>query len=350
MSITALVPPPKELARRARLRYTCDEDHGIRRVVRGRGVVYVNGSGRVLREAQQLARIRALGIPPAWTDVWICSHTRGHLQATGRDIRGRKQYIYHPDWQSHTSRTKFGKLAAFGQALADLRKEVRRHLRLPGLPRQKVVAAVVALLDGTLIRVGNEEYARANGSYGLTTLRDQHARIRGQVIHLSFKAKSGKLRQLDFYDPQLARIVRQCQDLPGQHLFQYRDDAGKLRRVESSDVNRYLQKVTGHAFSAKDFRTWKATVLMLERLSQGAVEPLSITETRRHVMAAYREAAEALGNTVTVCRKYYVHPYIVELFEAGRLRAACGRTDLRSRGGLQLYEKILLRILRRSAA
>ena len=349
MSLVLVVPPPRELARRARLRYTSDVDAGFRRVIRGRAVRYLDPHGKVLRDARQLDRIRTLGIPPAWTDVWICCHSRGHLQATGRDARGRKQYVYHADWQSHSSRTKFRKLAAFGRALPKLRLLVRRHLALPGLPREKVIAAVIALLDGTLIRVGNEEYARTNGSYGLTTLRDHHAEIDGQVIHLRFKGKSGKLRELDFYDRQLARIVRQCQDLPGQQLFQYVDDGGQLRRVESADVNRYLQHATGEAFSAKDFRTWKATALVLERLSKAAVEPLTITETRRHIMAAYREAAEALGNTVTVCKKYYVHPEIIAIFERGQLKAACGRIDARQRTGLELYERILLRILGRLA-
>ncbi len=345
MSIVSLVPPPRELARRARLRYTCDDEQGFRRTVRGRAVVFLDSQGRLLRDPAHVDRIRMLGIPPAWTDVWICCDARGHLQATGRDARGRKQYIYHPDWQLHTSRTKFRKLGAFGGALPKLRQQVRRHLALPGLPREKVVAAVIALLDGTLIRVGNEEYARTNGSYGLTTLRDRHAQIRGQVIHLRFQGKSGKLRELDFYDRQLARIVRQCQDLPGQQLFQYVDDEGQLRRVESADVNHYLQQATGHAFTAKDFRTWKATVLVLERLSKAAVESLT-PAAARHVAAAYREAAEALGNTITVCKKYYVHPEIVELFQRGELRAACGRIDSRSRVGLELYERILLRILR----
>jgi DNA topoisomerase I len=347
MSIAPLVPAPKELARRARLRYTCDEDSGMRRVVRGRGVVFEDWQGRVVRNTTVLKRIAALGIPPAWTDVWICPEPRGHLQATGRDARGRKQYIYHPDWHLHTSKTKYRKLQAFGLVLPKLRQQMRRHLALPGLPRRKVVAAVIALLDGTLIRVGNEEYAKANGSYGLTTLRDQHAKIEGQVIRLRFKGKSGKVRQIDFYDKRLARIVRDCQDLPGQQLFQYEDGEGRLHRVESADVNRYLRKWTGSDFTAKDFRTWKATTLALEKLSQAAIEPLSTAAAKAHLMQAYREAAEALGNTVTVCRKYYVHPAIVELFLEGRLAAACGRADRREGTRLQLYERVLLRILKR---
>lgn len=341
------LPTPKVLARRARLRYTSDESEGICRVRRGKSTSYLNGSGKAVPQ-RQLRRIEALGIPPAWTDVWICGDARGHLQATGRDARGRKQYIYHGDWHIHTSRTKFEKLAAFGLALKDLRRQVRIHLRQRGLPRQKVTATVVALLDGTLIRVGNEEYARANGSYGLTTLRDQHAQIDQQVIRLRFKAKSGKLRQLDFFDPQLARIVRQCQDLPGQRLFQYCDDDGQLHRLESADVNSYLKQLTGQPFTAKDFRTWKATVLVLQRLSNAAAEPVSKTESQRLIRTAFREAADALGNTVTICRKYYVHPHVVKLFQQGRLHAACGRAPARPRSGLELHEHMLLRVLSRS--
>src|SRR5690348_3219211 len=197
---TDLVPTPQVLARRARLRYTCDDENGIHRVRRAKRVIYQDSSGHVIRDRRQLARIQSLGIPPAWTDVWICASARGHLQATGRDARGRKQYLYHAEWHVHAGRTKFKKLRAFGQSLAGLRRQVARHLRKPGLPREKVIAAVIALLDGTLVRVGNEEYARANGSYGLTTLRNHHAQIRGQKIHLQFKAKSGKAREVDFHD------------------------------------------------------------------------------------------------------------------------------------------------------
>jgi len=319
---------------------------GIHRVARGHAVTYVDSQGRQIRAASQLARIRSLRIPPAWTNVWICDDTRGHIQATGRDARGRKQYIYHQDWQAHTSRTKFSKLRAFGEALPRLRQQVTRHLALPGLPRQKVVAAVIALLDGTLVRVGNEEYARANGSYGLTTLRNRHAQIHGPVVHLKFQGKSGKLRQVDFYDRRVARIVRACQELPGQQLFQYSDDEGQLHRLESADVNRYLRAAaTGQPFSAKDFRTWKATAMVLARLHKSPAP--SITAARRAVAQALHETAFALGNTVTVCRKYYVHPQLVELFLEGQLAAACGRTAPRGGGRLQAYERLLLRLLRR---
>lgn len=345
LATTDLVPPPHVLARRARLRYTCDEEKGIQRVTRAKRVSYQDSSGRVIRDRRQLARIRALSIPPAWTDVWICAEARGHLQATGRDARGRKQYVYHAEWHLHAGRTKFKKLRAFGQSLAGLRRQVARHLRKPGLPREKIIATVIELLDGTLIRVGNEEYARANGSYGLTTLRDHHAQIRGQKIHLQFKAKSGKTREVDFHGPRVARIVRKCQDLPGQQLFQYINGDGTPHRLESADVNRYLRAVTGQPFTAKDFRTWKATVLVLEKLLN--TEPdLPSTTGRRAVSQAFRAAAEALGNTVTVCRKYYVHPQIPQLFLAGNLKQLCGPIPPAKRQ-LDSYELVLLRLLRK---
>jgi DNA topoisomerase I len=346
MTTATLIPPPRELARRARLRYTSAEEGGLRRLPGGRTLVYLDPRGRVVRDRRQLARIRALGIPPAWTDVWICPDTRSHLQATGRDVRGRKQYIYHQDWQAHTSLTKFAKLRAFGEALPALRQQVAHDLRLTGLPRRKVVGAVVALLDGTLVRVGNEEYARSNGSYDLTTLRNRHAQIRGRVIHLRFKAKSGKLRELDFCDRRVARIVRQCQELPGQQLFQYSDEQDRLHRVESADVNRYLRKMTGQPFTAKDFRTWKASALVLEFFLKNAGPSLSLIDAKRVVTRALNEAAEALGNTVTICRKYYVHPQVVELFLAGQLSAACGSVPRAARQ-LSAQERLLLRLLRR---
>jgi DNA topoisomerase-1 len=344
---SAVVPPARELARRAHLHYSCDDGQGIHRVKKGRGFAYLDSAGRVVRDARELARIAALGIPPAWTDVWICTDNRGHLQATGRDARGRKQYVYHEAWSARSNSTKFEKLRLFGEALPHLRQQVSRHLALPKLTRKKVIAAVIALLDRTLVRVGNEEYARANGSYGLTTLRDRHARIQGPVLRLQFQAKSGKLRNIEFRDRRIARIVRQCQDLPGQQLFQYSDDAGVLRRLESADVNRYLPAVTGRAFTAKDFRTWKASALLLEALCEVSEVPSSPTEARRIVARALRQTAEALGNTVTVCRKYYVHPQIIELFLAGELDQACGGALRRAGGGLDAYEKLLLRLLNR---
>jgi len=340
------VLPPRQLARQARLRYSSDDDDGIRRVRRGQGFAYRDTRRRV-RSRETLARIRALGIPPAWTEVWICSHPRGHLQATGRDARSRKQYIYHAVWQAQASRTKFTKLRAFGESLPEIRRHVTRHLALKPLTRQKVAAAVVALLDESLVRVGNEEYVRSNGSYGLTTLRDRHAVIRGKNLRLRFLGKSRKEHEVELYSPRLARIVRQCQELPGQQLFQYRDSGGGLRQLESAEVNRYLRAVTGQPCTAKDFRTWKATALVLERLLEQDAAALTATEARRAVAAAIREAAKALGNTVTICRNYYVHPQITELFLRGRLAATCGSSRRRAGGRLDACERLLLRLLRK---
>jgi DNA topoisomerase-1 len=346
MEITTLVPPPRVLARRARLRYTCDEDHGFYRVRRGRHFVYLNHHGRKLTDPRQLERIRLLAIPPAWTEVWICADARGHLQATGRDAKGRKQFVYHQDWQDHTSQTKFIKLRAFGDALPHIRRRIKRDLAQRRLSQQKVTAAVVELLDQTCVRVGNEEYAKANGSYGLTTLRDQHALIQGPRVLLRFQGKSGKLHQVEFRDRRVARIVQQCQDLPGQHLFQYHDEQGGLHRLESADVNRYLRSITGNAFTAKDFRTWKATAMVLKRLIE-TPPPESAGAANRLAKAAIREAAEELGNTVTVCRKYYVDPRVVQLFVDGKLADYCGPALPRAGFGLEAHERLLLKLLER---
>ncbi|HZL88675.1 MAG TPA: hypothetical protein VFB96_09910 [Pirellulaceae bacterium] len=341
------VASSRELARRARLKYTSDESPGIRRVTRGNGFSYLHENGQPIRSRNELARIEALVIPPAWTDVWICPHENGHLQATGRDAKGRKQYLYHAQWQELANRTKFDKLRAFGQALPAIRQQVRRHLTLDGLTKTKVVATVVELLDRTLVRVGNEEYVRANDSYGLTTLRRRHAKINGAEVKLRFRGKSGKEHEIDLKDQRLARIVRACQELPGQELFTYQLGRRQFRRLESSDVNRYLQSLTGQPFTAKDFRTWKASALVLELLHAGAGESLTMAEAKRVVSQAVRQAAEALGNTVTICRKYYVHPQIVQWFLQGELAARCGRLPFRPRSGMTPYEQALLTLLKR---
>lgn len=341
------LPTPRELARRARLKYTSDEVPGICRIPRGKGFSYRDARGALIGEQATLARIFALVIPPAWTDVWICPHANGHLQATGRDAKGRKQYLYHAQWQELANRTKFDKLPAFGEALPCLRQQVQRHLGLPGLTKTKVVATVVELLDRTLVRVGNEEYARNNNSYGLTTLRDHHAKINGTEVRLRFRGKSGKEHEIGLKDRRLARIVRACQELPGQELFTYQLGHRQFRRLESSDVNRYLQSITGRPFTAKDFRTWKASVQVLEFLHARSAEALTATQAKRTVSEAIRAAAGALGNTVTVCRKYYVHPQIVEWFLRGELAAQCGRIPRREKHGLAPYEQMLLKLLKR---
>ena len=338
---------PRELARRARLRYTSDDMPGIRRVPRGKGWTCVDAGGKAIREREILDRVERLVIPPAWTDVWICAHENGHLQATGRDAKGRKQYLYHPQWQELANRTKFDKLRAFGQALAAIRSQVRRHLTLPELTKTKVVATVVELLDRTSVRVGNEEYVRANGSFGLTTLRNRHAKVNGTEVRLRFRGKSGKEHEVGLKDRRLARIVRACQELPGQELFTYQLGRRQFKRLESSDVNRYLQAITGQPFTAKDFRTWKASVHVLEFLHARTGQSLTATEAKRVVSQAIRSAADELRNTVTVCRKYYIHPQIVEWFLSGELAAKCGPLPAKPRQGLVLYEQVLLRLLGR---
>ena len=344
-AITAATP--RELARRARLRYTSDDMPGIRRVPRGKGSVCVDANGKAIRSRDVRARIEGLVIPPAWTDVWICAHENGHLQATGRDAKGRKQYLYHPQWQELAGRTKFDKLRAFGEALPAIRQQVRRHLALAELTKTKVVATVVELLDRTSVRVGNEEYVRANGSFGLTTLRNRHAKVNGTQVHLRFRGKSGKEHEVGLKDRRLARIVRACQELPGQELFTYQLGRRQFKRLESSDVNRYLQALTGRPFTAKDFRTWKGSVHVLEFLHTRAGESLTATAAKRVVSQAICSVADELRNTVTVCRKYYVHPQIVEWFLAGELAAKCGPLPTKTRRGLAPYEQLLLRLLRR---
>jgi DNA topoisomerase-1 len=343
----AVEHPLHELARRGRLRFACDDKPGIRRVASGRGFRYVDAAQRPVRAAADLERIRALAIPPAWTDVWICPHANGHIQVTGRDAKGRKQYLYHATWQELASRTKFDKLREFGESLPKLRRQVARDLALPGLPRKKVIATVIQLLDRTMLRVGNEEYARANGSHGLTTLRDRHVRVRGAELKFRFEGKSGILHQVGMADRRLAKIVRQCQDLPGQELFQYQGARGVYRRVESSDVNAYLRNVLGQPFTAKDFRTWKATALVWSELQGRLDAALTEREAKRCVTRAIRHAAASLGNTLTVCRKYYVHPDVAELFLEGELAAYCRPPIGKRARGLAAHEQTLLVVLRR---
>jgi DNA topoisomerase-1 len=340
-------PSPRLLARRVRLRYFCDTAPGFRRQATRRGFRYLNTKGKPLRSPRHLERIARLAIPPAWTDVWICPLPSGHIQATGRDAKGRKQYRYHEAWQELSNRTKFDKLCEFGERLPEIRRQVTRHLAQPGLTREKVIAAVIALLDRTLIRVGNDEYARENDSYGLTTMRHKHVRVKGADVRFRFQGKSGKLHEVDLHDRRLAKIVRQCQDLPGQELFKYRNGGDEYGRVCSNDVNAFLQAATGNAFTAKDFRTWKATALVWVELQQQLDAALTEQEAKRLVAQAIRNAAAALGNTITVCRKYYVHPQIAELFVSGKLLALHVPSSRTKRRRMTPGEQSLLRLLRR---
>lgn len=307
-----------DAARAAGLRFSSDAAPGIRRRRAGRGWLYLGPDGTRITDPRELDRIRALVIPPAWTDVWINPDRRGHLQATGRDARGRKQYRYHPDWRSVRDEDKFSRLIAFGHALPDLRGRVADDLTLPGLPRDKVLATMVRLLDESLIRVGNEEYARDNGSFGLTTLHNDHVAVDGAKLLFTFRGKSGAWHEIDVRDPQVARIVRRLQDLPGQELFQYRDAAGELCSLDSSDVNDYLREIVGEAFTAKDFRTWAGTVLAasaLRQLGPGETD----TERKANVVSAIDSVAARLGNTRAVCRSSYIHPAIFAGYEDSSL-------------------------------
>jgi DNA topoisomerase-1 len=302
----------------AELRYVDDRAlAGIRRVGSKARVRYVDANGRTVSNAKTIQRIRSLAIPPAWTDVWICPDPEGHLQATGRDARGRKQYRYHPRWRAVRDEVKFSRLLVFASALPRIRRRAAADLRKPGLPREKVIAAVVQLLEKTLIRVGNEEYAAANHSFGLTTMRDGHAKINGSSVRFEFRGKSGVTHAIDLRDARLARIVKACRDLPGQELFQYVDADGRKQAVGSADVNAYLKETTSQPFTSKDFRTWAGTVLAAQALAEAARKEAA--PTKREIKRAVEGVAKQLGNTVAVCRKSYIHPDVFKAYSSGRV-------------------------------
>lgn len=307
------VVSPLEAAQAVSLRYVSDSQPGLRRKrIRDR-FAYFDPEGQCVRDARTLERIQSLVIPPAWTDVWICRFHNGHLQATGRDSRGRKQYRYHPAWREVRDETKYGRMIQFGRMLPRLRRRVNRDLKLPGIPRNRVLATIVRLLETTLIRIGNEEYARINRSFGLTTLRNRHVLVRGATIVFRFRGKSGIEHAVGITDSRLASLVRRCQELPGHELFQYTDDDGQAHAVSSAEVNDYLREITGENFTAKDFRTWAGTVLAATTLcTMGQFD--SQAESRRQIASAISEVARRLGNTPAVCRKCYVHPAVVEAY------------------------------------
>ena len=314
------VPPPA-----AGLSYVNDHEPGLSRTAGASGFSYRDADGKPVRDEATLERIRALVLPPAWTDVWICASPRGHIQATGRDARGRKQYRYHHLWNQAQAGEKFERLIAFGRLLPKLRAQVERDLRRRGLPREKVLAAVVALMELTLIRIGNTEYAKTNKSFGLTTLRDRHAEITASGAVFEFRGKSGKVHRTGFRDRRLARIVKACQDVPGQRLFQYLDESGERRAVESSDVNAYIREAMGEGFSAKDIRTWAGTLYA----ARGLVElppAKDAAEAKRRVVVTVKAAAALLGNTAAVCRSSYIHPLVLEAYERGALPLKPGRS------------------------
>ena len=303
----------RAFAKKAGLHYVDDSIPGIRREKKGRSFRYVGPSGRPIRDRRTIDRIRGLVIPPAWTDVWICRDPSGHLQVTGHDAKGRKQYRYHPRWREVRDENKYDKLIRFAKALPRIRRRVARDLRRQRLPREKVLAAVVKLLETTLVRVGNDEYAEDNKSFGLTTLRDRHVRVVGAKVRMEFNGKSGVDHEVDLRDPRLVNIVRKCQELPGQELLQYVDEEGEVHDIGSSDVNDYLREISGDDFTAKDFRTWAGTALAAEALKE--FEDFDTeAAAKRNVTKAIESVAERLGNTKAVCRKCYVHPAIVDAY------------------------------------
>ncbi len=342
ISVDVAMPAPPGLT------YVCDEKPAIRRRRAGRGFLYLDARGRRVANPDTLNRIRALVIPPAWTDVWICAAADGHIQATGRDAKGRKQYKYHAEYREAREQTKYEHLLEFAAALPMIRAKVAEHMSLRGLPREKVLATVVHLLETTLIRVGNDEYARTNQSYGLTTLKSDHVAVRGSEVRFQFTGKSGKQWSLATRDRRVARIIRACQELPGQELLHYFDEDKALRAVSSGDVNAYLREIAGGDVTAKDFRTWAGTMLMARFLS-GSPPFTSPTQARRAMSAAVKQVAAALGNTAAVCRKSYIHPAIAEAYLGGAFAPIAG-PESRASGlaGLTHEETAVLALLANS--
>jgi DNA topoisomerase I len=311
-------PEPAEAAESAGLVYVSDEEPGLRRVKKGTGFSYLHAGGKAVRDRAALARIRSLVIPPAWTDVWICADRDGHIQATGRDAKGRKQYIYHPKWREVRDGTKYEHMLEFARALPLIRERVDQDMRRRGLPREKVLATLVHLLETTLIRIGNSGYAEQNKSYGLTTLKDRHADINGSELRFEFKGKSGKAWRLKLKDRRIAKVVKQCQDIPGQHLFQYFDEEGARHSVTSADVNGYLREICGSNVTAKDFRTWAGTVLAALALREFETFDTK-ARAKKNVTKAIETVAARLGNTPSICRSCYVHPEVLNCYLEGGL-------------------------------
>ena len=346
-----LVQESIDAAKAAELRYVSDEQPGITRVKSGKGFKYILPNGKPVDDPDTEIRIKALAIPPAWTDVWICPVSNGHIQAVGRDQRGRKQYRYHARWREVRDQAKYDKMISFAQALPTIRRRTAADLAKPGLPREKVLAAVVRIMEKTLIRVGNDEYANQNDSYGLTTLQDHHADVDGHKVTFEFKGKSGREHEIDLEDKRLAKIVEHCQDLPGEELFQYVDDDGVTRDIGSDDVNQYLREISSENFTAKDFRTWAGTVLAARALQEFKKFD-SQAQAKRNVVAAIENVAKRLGNTKAVCRKCYVHPAILDSYMDGTLADAlarkAGRELARSMKRLPAEEAAVLGLLSQS--
>ena len=338
---------PIESAKIAQLRYVDDSKPGIQRKPIGKHFRYLDPAGKPIKDKKTLIRIKSLGIPPAWTDVWICADENGHIQATGRDAKGRKQYRYHPRWREVRDETKFNRMIAFGEALPRIREQVSHDLALSGLPREKVLAVVVRLLEKTFIRVGNPEYAWMNEHFGLTTLQDEHVDIAGSILQFQFTGKSGKEHTVDINDRRLATIVKHCRDLPGEELFQYLDEEKNRHPIHSTDVNAYLREIVGQEFSAKDFRTWGGTVLAVQLLSELPDCP-SETEAKKNITQTINEVAKHLGNTPTICRKYYIHSAVLNAYLDKSLFKHMNTVKQGHHNTLNQAEQFVIRLLKLS--
>jgi DNA topoisomerase-1 len=344
-------PLPEQSARAAGLHYVDDTKPGIRRLRRGSSFYYVGANGRLIRNQDELRRIRSLVIPPAWTNVWVCPDPRGHLQATGRDARGRKQYRYHAKWREVRDETKYHRMISFAQALPAIRRRTAADLKHPGLSRRKVLAAVVQLLEKTLIRVGNDEYAKENQSFGLTTMRDGHVAVNGARVRFAFRGKSGVEHDIDLNDRRLARTIKACRDIPGYDLFQYYDADGGRHAIGSGDVNAYLKEIAREDFTSKDFRTWAGTVLAAQLLKELRTFT-SDTQAKRNIVAAVESVAKRLGNTRAVCRKCYIHPAVIDAYlDGSMLKSVAQRARRVAReAGLSEGEAGVLDLLQRRLA
>ncbi len=344
---TLSAAPAAKAAQSAGLRHVSNPAAGFRRIKRGQSFRYLSRDGRPLSDTRHLERIRSLAIPPAWTEVWICPFPTGHLQATGRDARGRKQHLYHPDWRSHRDAEKYDRLIELAHSLPRIRRRTKRDLTQRGLPQSKVLAAIVRLMQVTLIRVGNPEYRRQNNSVGLTTMRDGHARVNGSAVEFDFRGKSGVRHRIACEDERLAKVVRQCRDLPGGELFQYVDESREPRTVSSADVNAYLRTISGRDLTTKDLRTWAGTVLAASALAQ--CEPCTSQRHGRRVIArVVEQVAERLGNTRAICRKSYVHPGVFDSYLEGSLCRMLSVTPaIAGVRGLSAQERAALSFLKR---
>ena len=342
-----VVPDEKESARKAGLRYVIPKGRGISRKQSGSGFVYSGPDGEQVKDEDTIERIRGLVIPPAWTSVWISPDANNHIQAVGRDARGRKQYRYHPSYRQVRDLIKFDRMRAFGKVLPRIRRVVGRDLARKGLPKRKVLAAVVKLLETTYIRIGNEEYAEENNSFGLTTLRNQHVQVLGDMLKFKFRGKSGQTHEITLQDARLARIVRKCRDIPGSSLFEYIDDDGKPATIDSGDVNEYLREITGAEFTAKDFRTWGGTCLAANFLIAKTQElencPQTSGATKAVLVEVVKHVASKLGNKPATCKKYYIHPAVMDCYTAGKLHGLADK--YRDTHSAYLYEQIVLALL-----